>query len=411
MNKEDRKKYPCFCFEQNIDSLFSATMNASLEIGPVIISDKDLDSDLNSVIQSSNEALVRNGICIIQRVIYEDNNFLLSTVLHHIQSGEKYEKRDLIIANKDNHIEFERSVKYLKINAYINFIGLDVVNEENYISLLDISERDVNKISLTDIKKFFECPRCFYFSRKGIKLPFQSDDRFVYGKANDGILKKEFDECRRIGKCHPIMKKEHLEAIPLKNSNINKWKESNYGNGGIKFFDKEKNCIFIGVVDDIWINQQGKFIIVDYKTTSKDFITLEDEQGVSYVRQLSFYAWLFKKNGYSVHSVGYLIFDKPQTDFKYCMSDVYLDKVPRGEYSFNPYAPVDEYKRILEFETLVVPVPIEDSWVDGALDSIIECLNNEEPPKPFRNKRTNKPCSTCEFYFRLKMFEDRLSKK
>src|SRR5690606_4012874 len=121
----------------------------------------------------------------------------------------------------------------------------------------------------------------------------------------------------------------------------------NYGNGGIKFFDLDKNIIFSGVVDDVWVNQQGEFIVVDYKTTLKDTLSLEDELSAKYFRQISFYTWLFKQNGYSVHSLGYLIIDKPYINNK--NSSLLL------EYYFN--FEILKYKRNLEFDTTIISVP------------------------------------------------------
>lgn len=256
---------------------------------------------------------------------------------------------------------------------------------------------------------FIECERCFYIAKKFKVRRDYDDEKFVLSNANNEILKDEFDKCRQAGMPHPLMINNGIAAVPFEHKNMSLWQNSNYGRGGIKFYDDTKNLIFSGVIDDMWQNQQGKFIIVDYKTTSKDIVSMEDDLGSSYRRQISFYAWLFQKNGYPMHTVGYLILDKPDKS-KHSYEDVLLKRFPQDEYVFKPHSGTKNYKRQMQFKTTVLEVSIDYSWIEETLNNIALCLSQAVPPKIVKNPRTGRLCFNCETYRKQRSIEDHFNK-
>jgi hypothetical protein len=67
--------------------------------------------------------------------------------------------------------------------------------------------------------------------------------------------------------------------------------------------------VITGGVDDMWINHQGEYIVVDYKATSKKTeVTLDADWQIGYKRQMEIYQWLFGKNGYKVSNTGYFVY-------------------------------------------------------------------------------------------------------
>lgn len=211
------------------------------------------------------------------------------------------------------------------------------------------------RLSRSKLDYFMECPRCFYLDNKlGTKRPgFPS---FNLNIAVDELFKKEFDVYRKKGEPHPIMEKYKINAVPFVHKNMDTWRENFEG---IEHHDTETGITVSGAVDDIWVTPEGKLIIVDYKSTSKDGSITElsdsawDQQ---YKRQLGVYKWLLEKNGFKVEDTGYLVYanaSKEEADFG--------DK--------------------LVFETTLVPVHAESDWIDETLDKIKECLEKDYLPE------------------------------
>lgn len=123
------------------------------------------------------------------------------------------------------------------------------------------------RLSRSKIDLFINCPRCFYLDRKlGVGQP--SGYLFSLNSAVDKLLKKEFDIHRAKGTKHPLVAQYGIDAIPLAHERIDEWRDSL--RGGITFQIDHSNVVITGGVDDMWINPQGEYIVVDYKSTSKD---------------------------------------------------------------------------------------------------------------------------------------------
>jgi RecB family exonuclease len=121
------------------------------------------------------------------------------------------------------------------------------------------------KISRSKIELFIQCPRCFWLdARMKIKRP--SGPPFSLNNAVDELFKKEFDVYRKKAEPHPLMIDNKIKAIPFSHEDIDEWRENFVG---VNTVHKSTNLYVFGAVDDIWVNEDGELIVVDYKATAK----------------------------------------------------------------------------------------------------------------------------------------------
>ena len=221
------------------------------------------------------------------------------------------------------------------------------------------------KLSRSKIDFFMECPRCFYLDNKlGTKRPgFPS---FNLNIAVDELFKKEFDIHRAAKTPHPIMTKYGVDAVPFAHDDLETWRDPFVG---ITHTDEDTGLLVSGGVDDIWVKPNGTLIIVDYKSTSKDakIESLGDSPWEQqYTRQLGVYKWLLEQNGFTVDSLGYLVYANASKD-----EDAFDDK--------------------LIFETTLVPVETSIDWIDDTLKQIKQNLDAETLPP------TGDSCEFCPY--------------
>ena len=188
---------------------------------------------------------------------------------------------------------------------------------------------------------------------------------FNLNSAVDKLLKKEFDIHRAKCTTHPLMKKYGIDAVPFAHDKIDEWRDSL--RRGITVKLDGMDFVISGGVDDVWKNPQGELIIVDYKATSKEEeVTLDADWQIGYKRQMEFYQWLFRKNGFKVSNTGY---------FVYCNGDT--DK--------------DAFDGKLEFEIKIIPYEGNDSWVEGKIMEAYDCLQSEKIPE------ASADCDYCNY--------------
>ncbi|KKS95144.1 MAG: hypothetical protein UV73_C0022G0008 [Candidatus Gottesmanbacteria bacterium GW2011_GWA2_43_14] len=146
---------------------------------------------------------------------------------------------------------------------------------------------ELYRLSRSRIDNFINCPRCFYLDRRlGIAQP--PGFPFSLNSAVDKLLKKEFDIHRAKGTKHPLMEHYGIDAKPLAHEKIDEWRDSM--RRGIRIQIASTNVVVTGGVDDVWVNPEGEFIIVDYKATSKDEeVTLDADWQIGYKRQMEIY--------------------------------------------------------------------------------------------------------------------------
>lgn len=228
------------------------------------------------------------------------------------------------------------------------------------------------KLSRSKIDLFLNCPRCFYLDRRlGIGQP--PGYPFNLNSAVDALLKREFDQYRAEAKAHPLMDEHGIDAIPFAHDRLEEWRDSL--RRGIQYLHPATNLMITGGVDDLWVDTQGRLIIVDYKATSKPGpVTLDADWQVGYKRQMSLYGWLFTMNGFEVAETGY---------FVYC----------------NGRADRDRFERKLHFDITILPYELDPSWVEPAVIAAHRCLMSESIPT------FTEDCDFCSYVKATRIYE------
>ncbi|MFH0887787.1 MAG: PD-(D/E)XK nuclease family protein [Planctomycetota bacterium] len=224
------------------------------------------------------------------------------------------------------------------------------------------------KFSRTKLDNFLKCPRCFYLNlRRGIKQP--EGLPFTLNSAVDHLLKKEFDIYRSKKEIHPLMERHGIKAIPFAHEKLKDWR-NNFS--GIQHIHAETNFLVFGAIDDVWVNDEGKLYIVDYKATSKESgLSLDNEWQKGWKRQMEIYQWLFRKNGFDVSDTGY---------FVYC----------------NGKKDREGLNGKLEFDIEIHPYQGDDKWIEAELKKAKECLESDEIPD------YTEECDFCNYQQLLK---------
>lgn len=237
-------------------------------------------------------------------------------------------------------------------------------NPKRVRNLYDPNSKEPYRLSRTKIELFMNCPRCFYLDRRlGVGQP--PGYPFALNTAVDKLLKKEFDIHRAKKTRHPLMERYGVDAVPMMHEKIDQWRDSL--GGGITYLHEPTNLIVTGGIDDLWVNPQGEFIVVDYKATAKDAeVNIDAEWQDGYKRQMELYQWLFRKNGYAVSKIGYFVYVNGRTDR-------------------------EAFDGRLEFDVKLIPYEGDDSWVEGALRDIHACLRSDEIPE------SNAACDFCAY--------------
>ena len=223
-------------------------------------------------------------------------------------------------------------------------------------------------LSRSKVEMFLKCPRCFYLDQRlGVKLP--SMPSFSLNSAVDHLLKKEFDIRRAAGVAHPLMEAYGIEAVPAKHKNLDVWRENFKG---IRYIHKKTNFELFGAIDDLWVNPENEYHIVDYKATSTaNKISLDDQWKRWYKKQAEFYQWLFRGNGFDVNNRAYFVFCNASKDRK-------------------------AFDGKLEFEVTVIAYDGSDAWVEPTLAAMKECLDADVPPAP------GSECEYCAYVEKAK---------
>ena len=172
--------------------------------------------------------------------------------------------------------------------------------------LYDPAATEPFKLSRSKIDLFVECPRCFYIDRRlGVGRP--PGFPFALNSAVDALLKKEFDIHRAAKTAHPLIQKYGVDAVPASHADLDTWR---HNFTGIQHLHKPTNLLIFGAIDDLWFNSAGEYIVVDYKSTSKDeeITALDKEWQNGYKRQMEVYQWLLRQNGYKVSNTGYFVY-------------------------------------------------------------------------------------------------------
>jgi len=213
-------------------------------------------------------------------------------------------------------------------------------------NIFDPASKEPFRLSRSRLDNFLRCPRCFYLDRRmGIDQP--PGYPFSLNNAVDTLLKKEFNIHRNAKTTHPLMRHYGIDAVPFQHEKMDDWRNTFVG---VQYLHTPTNFLVMGAVDDIWINKEGKLLVVDYKATSKDGeVTLDAAWQNGYKRQMEFYQWLLRKNGFIVSNTGYFVYVNGKTD-------------------------VQAFDAKLEFDVKIISYEGSDGWVEDALLRAKQCL-------------------------------------
>ena len=109
------------------------------------------------------------------------------------------------------------------------------------------------------------------------------------------------------------MESVNRNLIPYKHEKLDEWRENFKG---VQYHHDKTNLIFTGAVDDLWLDTDtNEVVVVDYKATSKNSeVTIDADWQQGYRRQMDFYQWLLRQNGFKVSNDGYFIYCNGKRD-------------------------------------------------------------------------------------------------
>ena len=207
------------------------------------------------------------------------------------------------------------------------------------------------KVSRSKIELYMQCPRCFWLDVR-LKITRPSTPPFNINKTIDELFKKEFDVYRRDQKPHPIMLENGITAVPMQHTDLDNWRHTFTG---VATLHEPTNLHIFGAIDDVWIGNDGKLIVVDYKATSKQRdVGIDSDWQIAYKRQMEIYQWLLRQNGFEVNNVGYFVYTNARLDL-----EGFGDK--------------------LEFRTKLIPYVGKDSWIEPTLIKMKKCMDGDMP--------------------------------
>jgi len=217
-------------------------------------------------------------------------------------------------------------------------------------------------LSRSKVALFLECPRSFYLDLiVGLRRP--GIPAFTLNLAVDQLLKTELDHYREIQQTHPLAAERQLNLVPFSHPDLDSWRDSLHK--GIAYKDDRYNFLLRGGIDDVWIDRDtNELVVVDYKATSKkEIVGLYNV----YKKQMEFYQWLFRKNGYKV---------KDQCYFIYC------NGLKQGHFNDS-----------LKFDTNLIEYVGNTEWIEPTIQQIYDLLNQDIVPE------VNMECPHCEFSY------------
>lgn len=223
------------------------------------------------------------------------------------------------------------------------------------------------KISRSKIELFCQCPRCFWLDGR-LKIGRPSTPPFNINKTIDELFKKEFDVHRAAGTPHPLMLDNQVKAVPFAHKDIDTWR---YNFTGVATLHAPTNFHVYGAIDDVWINEGGELIVVDYKATSKDKeVSIDSAWQISYKRQVEVYQWLLRQNGFEVSDTAYFVYTNARVD-------------------------ADGFHGKLEFKTKLIAYDGKTNWIESTLAEMKACLEGEMPPVGI--SIMGGPCEYCAY--------------
>lgn len=173
--------------------------------------------------------------------------------------------------------------------------------------LFDPIGKEPFALSRSGVEAYLSCARCYWLQKRlGISPPGLPS--MMLNRAVDDLLKKEFDIHRAKATRHPLMIEHSLHVVPFNHPDLVTWR-SNFK--GIKLPHQPTNFVLSGAVDDLWVNPNGELFVVDYKGTASakdEPMTLDTTYRQAYKRQLEFYIFLLRGNGFKVSRRSFIVY-------------------------------------------------------------------------------------------------------
>nr|ADI16433.1 hypothetical protein [uncultured bacterium HF770_09N20] len=146
-----------------------------------------------------------------------------------------------------------------------------------------------------------------------------------------------------------------IDAVPAEHPQLETWRQNFKG---VSVDHEATGFTFFGAIDDLWLGRDGKYLVCDYKATSKNGeVSLDADWQISYKRQMEIYQWLLRRNGLEVNDRGW---------FVYC----------------NGRRDLADFNERIEFKVRLLPYDGNDEWVEAALKDAAATLHKEELPGP-----------------------------
>lgn len=158
-------------------------------------------------------------------------------------------------------------------------------------------------LSSSSLGLFRECPRCFYLRIKE-KIHRPTGPMSSLPQGMDGLIKKYFDKYRAQNKMPPGIK-DIEEKLFLDQELLKKWRN---WRTGLKYEDKNLDAYLVGALDDCLVDDDEKFVPLDYKTRGYE---VKEYTHTYYQHQMDIYTFLLDENGYKTKDIGYLLFFHP----------------------------------------------------------------------------------------------------
>lgn len=165
------------------------------------------------------------------------------------------------------------------------------------------------KVSPSSIGLLLECPRCLWlYVNENIARPRGIFPSLPGGM--DEIFKDYFDIYRKKGELPPEIEGQVKDATLFDDmTKLNKWRDIDFGKGGLYAEFPEYNIKLRGALDELMIDTEGKYIPFDFKTRG---YPVKEDTHEHYQHQLDLYSLLLEENGLPSSDRGYLLFFWPK---------------------------------------------------------------------------------------------------
>ena len=226
-------------------------------------------------------------------------------------------------------------------------------------------------INRTKFDLYNDCRRCFYLDIvKGIRRPHGPPQ--VINTTIIQLIKSEFN-FHRENNTQPKALKDLDEGLtPINHEKLELWRNPFIG---IQYIHRKSNFKISGSINDLWFcNKEKKFVVVDYKSTSKKDELTDESIWPGYWNQLSYYKYLLEKNGVEVSDKGYLFFLNAKKNNK-------------------------DFNGNLSFKTTIFKKKLELNWIEETIEKIYKIAQHDMPP-PLSNN-----CKYCKYVNIVNLFQ------